>query len=90
LYIQNKLIFLFLIFMEIFRYEVKHVYGTKKYITGIIRSAFMNQITWQLTKIVGSLDLVGNPISLINSLGTGVKDFFYEPSQAFLFTLSLS
>jgi len=57
------------------------VYETKADILKIIRLVFVQQIMWQLTKIVGSLDLVGNPISLISSLGTGVQDFFYEPSQ---------
>ena len=42
--------------------QVPHVYGTKDDILKIIRSVFMNQITWQLTKIVGSLDLVSMDI----------------------------
>jgi Vacuolar-sorting-associated 13 protein, DH-like domain len=32
-------------------------------------------------KILGSSDLIGNPSSLVSNLGTGVKDFFYEPAQ---------
>jgi vacuolar protein sorting-associated protein 13A/C len=60
------------------------VYGTKQDITKVVRSVYVNQVTWQLTKIVGALDLVGNPISLMASLGTGVKDFFYEPSQGLI------
>jgi Vacuolar-sorting-associated 13 protein C-terminal len=30
------------------------------------------------------LDLVGNPLALVQSLGTGVKDFFYEPAHALI------
>jgi hypothetical protein len=33
----------------------------------------------QLYKLFGSFDLLGNPVSLIESLGTGMIDMFYEP-----------
>ena len=37
-----------------------------------------------MLKIVGSLDLVGNPVGLMSSLGTGVRDLFYEPANAII------
>ena len=33
---------------------------------------------------VGSSNLLGNPVSFIDSIGTGVKDFYYEPMNGFL------
>lgn len=30
-------------------------------------------------QIIGSADFLGNPVSLISNLGTGVYDFFHEP-----------
>jgi len=33
----------------------------------------------ELHKVLGSADILGSPLSLINSLGTGIYDFFYEP-----------
>lgn len=36
----------------------------------------------ELYKIIGSLDVLGNPVGLFNDIGTGVKDFFYEPAAA--------
>jgi hypothetical protein len=30
------------------------------------------------------VDLIGNPLSFVGSLGTGVKDFFYEPAQGLI------
>lgn len=33
---------------------------------------------------MGSLDLVGNPVALVSSLGTGVRDLFYAPAYAIL------
>ena len=37
----------------------------------------------QLYKLVGSFEFLGNPVGLANNLGTGMKDFFYEPAQVF-------
>ena len=34
----------------------------------------------ELYKVVFSLDMLGNPVGLINALGSGVKDFFVEPA----------
>mmetsp|Transcript_1298 Transcript_1298/g.4447 ORF Transcript_1298/g.4447 Transcript_1298/m.4447 type:complete len:3393 (-) Transcript_1298:60-10238(-) len=36
----------------------------------------------ELYKIIGSLDIVGNPIGLVMDVSSGVKDFFYEPMKA--------
>jgi hypothetical protein len=33
-------------------------------------------------KIFGSFDLLGNPVSLIENLGTGFIDLFYDPFKA--------
>lgn len=33
--------------------------------------------------MLGSFDFLGNPISLVSNLGTGVKDFFFQPIHAF-------
>jgi vacuolar protein sorting-associated protein 13A/C len=33
---------------------------------------------------MSSLELVGNPIGLVSSLGVGVRDFFYEPAHALI------
>ncbi|DBA02631.1 TPA: LOW QUALITY PROTEIN: hypothetical protein N0F65_012003 [Lagenidium giganteum] len=35
-------------------------------------------------RIVGSVDVLGNPIGLVSALGAGVKDFFYTPAQMLL------
>lgn len=34
--------------------------------------------------IMGSVDFLGNPVGLVSTLGTGVKDFFYTPAQMLL------
>lgn len=35
----------------------------------------------QLYKILGSVEFLGSPASLISNLGTGVYDFFHEPAR---------
>lgn len=35
----------------------------------------------QIYKVIGSLEIIGNPSQLLSSLGTGVRDFFYEPAM---------
>lgn len=40
---------------------------------------YKDQVMWALLPILGSFEFMGNPVSLVGSLGSGVKDFFYEP-----------
>ena len=37
-----------------------------------------------LLKLLGSSDLIGNPTDFVNTLGTGVKQFYYEPKEGFM------
>eukprot|EP00941_MAST-03F_sp_MAST-3F-sp1_P004284 g4284.t1 len=34
--------------------------------------------------LVGSADILGNPVGLASNMGTGVKDFFYEPANGLM------
>ena len=38
----------------------------------------------QWYKLLGSSDLIGNPVGLIDKLGTGVIEFFNEPRKGML------
>jgi vacuolar protein sorting-associated protein 13A/C len=44
----------------------------------------LQTIKWNTLSFLGASNLIGNPISLINTLGTGVEEFFYEPYQGFM------
>jgi len=46
----------------------------------IMRHMVFNVLS-ELYKILGSVELLGAPVSLISTLGTGVVDFFYEPAK---------
>jgi vacuolar protein sorting-associated protein 13A/C len=34
--------------------------------------------------IIGSIDLIGNPIGLINNIGSGLSDLINKPAQGFV------
>ncbi|OUM68227.1 hypothetical protein PIROE2DRAFT_39346 [Piromyces sp. E2] len=50
----------------------------------LIKTHYSQEIMGQLHKILGSADLIGNPVSLFNSISSGVYDIFYEPIQGFI------
>jgi vacuolar protein sorting-associated protein 13A/C len=45
---------------------------------------YTNEALKQFYKIVGALDIVGNPTMLFSSLFSGVRDFILTPSKAFI------
>lgn len=47
-------------------------------------SNYIRQGLFQIYKIFGSVDLLGNPIGLIDKLGTGVFEFLNEPAKGAL------
>lgn len=49
-----------------------------------IRKHYRSQLVQQLYKLVGSFEFLGNPVGLVSNLGTGMKDFFYEPAQGIM------
>lgn len=50
----------------------------------IVAQHYAKQFVGEAYKIVGSVSALGNPVGLVDSMGTGVKDFFYEPAQALM------
>lgn len=61
-----------------------HMFETWDTIFVTLQSHYLSAALSQMYKIVGSLDLVGNPVGLLSSLGVGVKDFFFEPASALI------
>ena len=41
-------------------------------------------LTYQLFKLLGSLDLIGNPLGLLNSVKEGITDAITKPIQGFV------
>eukprot|EP01119_Soliformovum_irregulare_P006504 TRINITY_DN1859_c1_g1_i2.p1 TRINITY_DN1859_c1_g1~~TRINITY_DN1859_c1_g1_i2.p1 ORF type:complete len:1122 (-),score=340.89 TRINITY_DN1859_c1_g1_i2:94-2991(-) len=44
-------------------------------------SHYKRQAFTEIYVVLGSADFLGNPVGLFNNVGTGVKDFFFEPAQ---------
>lgn len=61
-----------------------HLFKSEVEVAKRLQEHYLHWAYFQLYKIVGSLDVVGNPIGLLSSLGVGVKDFFYEPAHALI------
>lgn len=41
---------------------------------------------YQWYKVLGSADVIGNPVGLFNNISSGVMDIFYEPYQGYIMT----
>lgn len=54
---------------------------TKSALVHMIMMHYTRQAVTEVLKLIGSVDVLGNPVGLFTNIGTGVKDFFYEPAQ---------
>lgn len=61
---------------------LKHPFMTTDQLLDRIKKHYTTAVLSEIYKIVGSFDIIGNPIGLVNDLSTGLKDFFYEPATA--------
>lgn len=49
-----------------------------------ISNHYSQEALYQVHKIIGSADFLGNPVGLFNNLSSGVADIFYEPYQGLI------
>ena len=49
-----------------------------------ISSHYSQEVMYQVHKILGSADVLGNPVGLFNNISSGVTDIFYEPYQGLI------
>ena len=45
---------------------------------------YVRQGILQFYKLIGSSDIIGNPLGLVNKLGTGFYEFISEPTKGLL------
>lgn len=60
---------------------LRHAFGAMTDIQQPLQKHYMQQGIREAYKVIGSFDILGNPIHLVRDLGTGFKDFFVEPSR---------
>jgi vacuolar protein sorting-associated protein 13A/C len=53
-------------------------------LTHNVSAHYAQEALYQVHKILGSADFLGNPVGLFNNLSSGVADIFYEPYQGFI------
>jgi vacuolar protein sorting-associated protein 13A/C len=51
-----------------------------------IQNHYSQEFLYQVHKVLGSADFLGNPVGLFNNISSGVADIFYEPYQGFVMT----
>ncbi|SCU96025.1 LAMI_0F04874g1_1 [Lachancea mirantina] len=49
-----------------------------------IQTHYGQQFFYQIHKVLGSADFLGNPVGLFNNISSGVWDIFYEPYQGYM------
>jgi vacuolar protein sorting-associated protein 13A/C len=45
---------------------------------------YRHNLTYQVLKLLGSLDLIGNPLGLLNNFKVGIKDAITKPIEGFV------
>jgi len=64
--------------------RLEDVFETKNEIIASLKSFYVAAMLSQIYRIIASLELLGNPRIAVNSLITGLRDFFFEPSRALI------
>lgn len=60
---------------------IEHAFGTSGDLTRRVSKYYKGQLWKQLHKVLGSFDFLGNPVGFLDHIGTGVRDFVYEPLE---------
>lgn len=63
---------------------LEHVRVSSSTLITAIQSHYAQQFFYQLHKILGSADFLGNPVGFFNNISSGVMDIFYEPYQGYI------
>ncbi|VEU24436.1 DEKNAAC105592 [Brettanomyces naardenensis] len=54
------------------------------YLRQNIEEHYKQAFLYQWYKVLGSADVIGNPVGLFNNISSGVMDIFYEPYQGYI------
>lgn len=63
---------------------IENVFETEMVILDKIIKNLVRQGIFQFYKLIGSSDVIGNPVGFVNKLGSGVVEFFSEPTKGFI------
>ena len=60
------------------------VFASQDALVSQITKNYSQQAIFQFYKLLGSSDIIGNPVGLVDKLGTGVFEFVSEPTKGLL------
>lgn len=63
---------------------MKETFMNQGYLFELVQNHYTDEAVGQVHRIVGSADVLGNPVALFKTFSSGVGDFFYEPIQGFV------
>ena len=63
---------------------VDNLRASSEDLTSRIMLHYREQVIYQIHRVLGSIDILGNPVGLFNTLSSGFGELFYEPYQGFI------
>ncbi|CAO0798122.1 unnamed protein product [Mucor circinelloides] len=63
---------------------VDNLRASSEDLTARIVLHYREQVIYQIHRVLGSIDILGNPVGLFNTLSSGFGELFYEPYQGFI------
>jgi hypothetical protein len=67
--------------VKLYAVQLNQAFASEMRLKGSLKSHYKSQLYNEFYSLIGHSNILGNPIGLLNDLGTGVVDFFYEPAQ---------
>jgi hypothetical protein len=64
--------------------EITNIYGPSSDVTQQLSKHYLGNIKGNILRVAASSDSLGNPYNFVNTLGSGVKNFYYEPRDGFM------
>jgi hypothetical protein len=69
--------------IRIRKLHLKNVFGSQKDIGYLFSDYYSSSIKKNLVTIIGSTEILGNPVNFVRTVGTGLHDFVHEPIDGF-------
>ena len=63
---------------------ITNVFGDMSEVLDHFKGYYKQQVKWNALSFVGASNLIGNPVGFMNTIGTGMNDFWYEPRNGFM------
>ena len=69
--------------IKIRRLQLKNVLGSQKDISYLFSDYYSSSLKKNLVTIIGSTEILGNPVNFARTVGNGLHDFVHEPIDGF-------